>query len=137
MKDFIVLMAVLLILLPFPLQYALEEYNHHQKSEIQAYVNSAKEQAKQLGYFSDAIISQLTENISNNFNINKAEIMIDVTITPKYRTNEFDERELIHYRVDVPIKKIIAVPSIWGISNSENSAVYTIEGFATSEALMP
>lgn len=137
MKDFIVLIAVLIILLPFPLQYALEEYNHHQKAEIQSYVYVAKEKAKQKGYFSDNIITELTENISKNFRIDEANIKITVTKTPKYRTNTFSERELIYYKVEVPINRIIAAPSIWGITEQENKTTYIIEGYTSSEAIMP
>jgi uncharacterized membrane protein YgaE (UPF0421/DUF939 family) len=137
MKDFIVLIAVLLILLPFPLQYALEEYNHHQKAELQSYVYAAKEKAKQQGYFSKEIINELEANITKTFNISKENINIEATKTPKYRTNNFSRRELIYYKVEIPIRKIIAVPKIWGINDQENKTVYTIEGYTSSEAIMP
>lgn len=137
MKDFIVLIAVLLLLLPFPLQYALEEYNHHLKSEVHSYVNTAKEKAKQIGYFSDEIIEELKDVLNNRLNIKRDDIIIDVTTTPKYRTNEFDERELIYYKVEVPIDRIIAVPYIWGIDQSDNKGTYILEGFISSEAISP
>lgn len=135
MKDFIVLIAVLILLLPFPLQYALEEYNHNQKSEIQSYVFTAKEKAKQKGYFTEEIKKQLVDNISKNLDIKKNEINIITDDKRKYRESKFNKDNLIHYRIEVPIKRIIAVPSIWGISDEENQSVYTIEGYAASEAI--
>ncbi|QUI21264.1 hypothetical protein HZI73_02740 [Vallitalea pronyensis] len=135
MKDFIVLMAVLILLLPFPLQYALEQYNHHQKAEIQSYVYSAKEKARQEGYFTTAIKKELVDKIIANFHINESEILITTDNTRKYRTNQFNEAELIYYRIEVPIKGIIAAPAIWGIKDADNKATYIIEGHATSEAI--
>ncbi len=135
MKDLIVLMAVLLILLPFPLQYALEEYNHHQKAEVQSYVYSAKEKARQEGYFTTEIKTELIDKITDNFRITESEIIITTDDTRKYRTNEFDKAELIYYRIEVPIKGIIAAPAIWGVKDADNKAMYTIEGYAASEAI--
>lgn len=136
MKDFIVLVAVLLILLPFPLQYALDEHNHLLKSEIQSYVYSAKEKAKQEGYFTEDIKRELKENISINLNINESDIHITTDEVRKYRENEFKKSELIHYKVEVPIKRIIAVPVLWGIKDEDNKTVYVVEGYAASEAIM-
>lgn len=135
MKDFIVLIAVLILLLPFPLQYALEEYNHNQKSEIQSYVFTAKEKAKQEGYFSEEIKEQLKENISNNLGIEESQIHIITDSKRKYRENKFNKDNLIYYKIEVPIKRIIAVPIIWGISNDENQSVYKVEGYVASEAI--
>ncbi|GKX28707.1 hypothetical protein SH1V18_11870 [Vallitalea longa] len=135
MKDFIVLIAVLILLLPFPLQYALEEYNHNQKSEIQSYVFTAKEKAKQEGYFTEKIKKQLIESITQNLNIKENDISIITDNKRKYRESKFNKDNLIHYKIEVPIKKVIAVPIIWGISDEENQTVYTIEGYAASEAI--
>lgn len=135
MKDFIVLIAVLILLLPFPLQYALEEYNHYQKSEIQSYVFSAKEEAKQKGYFTKEIKNKLIDKITKNFNIEKNEISIITDNIRKYRASKFNKDNLIYYKIEVPVKKIIAVPIIWGINKKENKSKYTIEGYAASEAI--
>lgn len=138
MKQLIVLAAVVVFLLTFPLQYAVEQRNHHNISQFHKYVNIAKEKAKQEGYFTDDIISELTNNILDEFeNVEEHEIVIDVTRTPKYRTNEFDERELIHYRIGVPIKRIIATNVFWGISDLDNQYLYVIDNSTTSELIMP
>jgi len=138
MKDLIVLGAVILLLLTFPLQYALEQKNHHNISMFQQYVNVAKEKARAKGCFTQEIIDELKLNILNEFdNITESEIVIDVTTTPKYRKRTFDERELIHYRIGVPIKKLIATSKFWGISDIENQYLYEIDRYTTSELPLP
>ena len=134
MKELIVMGAVIVYLLTFPLQYALEQRNHHNISQFQQFVHVAKEKAKQKGYFTPAIITELKNNITTEFkNIDESEILVNVTITKKYRSNTFDERELIHYRIGVPIKKLIASNVFWGITDAENSYMYIIDRYAASE----
>ncbi|MDR0425337.1 MAG: hypothetical protein LBH39_07825, partial [Clostridiales Family XIII bacterium] len=53
----------------------------------------------------------------------------------KYRKNAFDERELIHYRIKAPIKKVMAGNRFLGISDEANTGWYTIEGSVASERL--
>lgn len=138
MKQLIVMSAVLILLLLFPLQYALEQKNYYYMGQFQKYVYNAKEEARAEGYFSNAIIDELKTNILGEFdNIDESEIIIDVTQIPKYRTNEFDEREMIHYKIGIPIKKLIAANSIMGISDDENKMYYYIENFASSELVRP
>jgi len=138
LKQVIAIGAALILLLTFPLQYALEQKNHHNISQFQLYVNISKEKARFEGCFTDEIIIELKTNILNEFNnIDEAEIHVDVTTTPKYRQNEFDEAELIHYRIGVPIKKLIATNLFWGIPDEDNQYLYIIENECSSERLMP
>lgn len=138
MKNIIVLCAVSLFLLAFPLQYTLQQQNHKNITEFQKYVNAAKEQAKQKGYFTNEIIEELKSNIVGNFkNIDENEIYINVTTSPKYRVNYFDERELINYEIGVPIKKILASNLFWGIPDTDNQYMYYIKGSTSSELVMP
>ena len=137
MKELIVLSAVLIFLLTFPLQYALEQRNHHNISQFQQIVHVAKEKAKAQGYFTEDIIDELKENITDIFNITENEIFIDVTTTPKYRQNTFDERELFYYLIGVPIDKIIAANVFWGISDTDNLTIYYIDRYTSSELIAP
>lgn len=136
MKNIITLSAVIIVLMIFPLQYAMEQHNNHNLSMLQVYVNNAKEKAKIAGYFTPEIIDELKTNLLNVFdNLNEADIIINVTTTPKYRKNVYDERELIHYRIEVPIKKVLATPTFWGLSEADNQYKYVIENYTTSELL--
>lgn len=138
MKNLIVLLGALVILLTFPLQYALEQKNHHNLSQLYKFVNNAKEIAKQDGYFTDDNIDDLKVNILNEFDeIEEAEIIINVTRTPKYRVNTFDERELIYYEIGVPLKKIISSNAFWGIEDADNQMTYYIRNYTSSERVAP
>lgn len=138
MKNTIVLCAVVVFLMIFPIMYGLEQHNHKNMSQFHTIVNAHKEIAKADGYFKPENIASLRNEILAEFKeVENNEIVIDVTTTPKYRKNEFDERELIHYRIGVPIKKIIACSSFWGISDADNQLLYEIDRTTTSELLTP
>lgn len=138
MKQIIVVTAVLLLLLTFPLQYALEQKNYHHITQFQNIVYNAKEKARAKGFFTPELIEEVKENIIEEFDgINESEIIIEVTENIKYRQNEFDERGLIHYKIGVPIKAVIASPKFWGIREEDNSYYYIIESFGASERVMP
>jgi len=130
MKQLIIMSAILVLLLTFPLQYALEQKNHHDMLQLQTFVHNAKEQAKQEGYFTADIISNLEANIINEFeSIDPSEIVIDAT-----GVSERKERgELIYYKIGVPINDIIAVNKFWGIDEADNTMIYYIENYTTSE----
>lgn len=136
MKQFIILIGVLPILLIFMSQYILEQKNNHNISVLQEYVYAAKEEAKQEGYFTEEIKSDLIGKISSQFAIEPSEIHVELEEVPKYRTSQFEERELIHYKVTVPIEKIMAGSAFFSISDEENRGQYTVESWTASEKLM-
>lgn len=136
MKQFIVLMGVLPILLVFLMQYTLEQKNNQNISTLQDYVYAAKEEAKQEGYFTEEIKEKMVANIADEFNIPISEIQVQLEDVPKYRVSQFDERELIGYKVTVPIEKIMAGGNLFSISKEENRGQYTIESWTASEKLM-
>ncbi|MGI6731417.1 MAG: hypothetical protein ACOX5F_05875 [Anaerovoracaceae bacterium] len=135
MKHFIVLLAVLPILLMFLLQFSLDQINNHRIGRFQEYVYAAKEEAKQKGCFSEEIKKELIKNISNSFDINEEDILLELDETPRYRTDIFDERELIHYKISVPIEKIMAGNVFLGISDEDNRGMYTVESWTASERI--
>jgi hypothetical protein len=137
MKQLIVLIAILPIMLIFVMQFGLEQQNNSRIIRFENYVSASKELAKQEGYFSEANINSLKSKIAQVFDITDAEVFFEGTITPKYRVNQFDERELIYYKVGVPIKKIMAGGALMGISKIENQGYYVIDSFTSSECLMP
>lgn len=136
MKQFIVMTAVLPFLLIFMLQFTVEQVNHHHISHLQQIVNESAQVAKQDGFFTEENINRMRTEIASVFSISPAEIVIEADTTPKYRVNRFDERELIHYKVQVPIDRLVAGSSFFGISDSENRGMYTIESYTASELLM-
>jgi hypothetical protein len=135
MKQFIVLAATLPILLVFIMQCALEQMNQGRIAALQELVYGAKEQAKQEGCFTPAIKSELARNIAKRFELDEGDIVIEADGHVKYRQNRFDEREMIAYRIEVPIEKIMAGNKLMGISDDENAGRYVIEGATASEKL--
>ncbi len=135
MKQLIVLMGVLPIMLIFLLQYTLDQKNNDCIGRFQECVYQAKEQAKQAGCFTPQIRQQMIEKIEDNCNVKETEMLIDLDEMPKYRVSEFDERELIHYKVSIPIDKVMAGNRFMGISDDENKCMYTIESYTASELI--
>lgn len=133
MKQFIVLSAILPFLLIFVLQYSLEQQNHYRLAFLQQAVYEAKEQAKQDGYFTKENTNMLKKKISEKFQINQNAISIEATSVPKYRVNYFDERELIYYKVEVPIEEVMAGAAFFGIK--DNQAMFRIENYTASERI--
>jgi hypothetical protein len=137
MKQLIVFLAVMPLMLIFVMQFGLEQLNNSRILRLENYMYSSKEIAKQTGYFSDSNINDLKSKIAEEFDLDDDEILFEGTITPKYRVNQFDERELIFYKLSVPIKKIMAGASLLGISKEDNQGYYIIDSFTSSECLMP
>lgn len=140
MKQLIVLMAVLPLMLIFMVQYTIDQKNSSVIGQFQDCVYTAKEQAKQAGCFTAEIRQELREGISRRTGIPEPEISIEATEVPRYRVNDFDPsgagtRELIHYKVSVPIEHLVAGHLLFGISKEENRGVYTIESDTASELL--
>lgn len=137
MKQFIVILAILPFLIFFILQYSLEQKNHYNINQFQNIVYTAKEKAKQDGCFTTQNINNLKNKISTQFNIPQDQIIIEATQVPKYRLNQFSQCELIHYKVSVPIEKLIAGNHMWSISDEDNKKMYTIDNYTSSELLRP
>lgn len=138
MKQLIVLTAVLPIMMIFLVQFGLDQKNNLVMSVMQQEVYTAKEAAKQEGYFSPDIVSNLKDSLSSKLGIGQEDIMVIATDRPQYRVNYFDpakDRGLIHYSVSIPIEKLMAGGNILGINPDDNKAVYTVEGMTASERL--
>ncbi|MBE6032280.1 MAG: hypothetical protein IJO79_03560 [Firmicutes bacterium] len=138
MKQLIVLAGVLPLLLVFMMQYTLDQRNNAQISWLQDQVYTVKEQAKQEGYFTPEMVDDLRMAISERLEIEPQEVQISATGTPQYRTNEFEEtqrRGIIRYRIEVPMKQLMAGGSLFGISKEANQGTYVIEGITASERL--
>jgi hypothetical protein len=135
MKQFIVLAAVLPLLMVFVMQFALEQMNQGRIAALQELVYGAKEKARQEGCFTPEIKSALARDIAERFAISEGEVVIEADSRVKYRRNKFDEREIIEYKVIVPIKKIMAGNRLMGISDRDNEGRYVIKGSMASEKL--
>ncbi len=88
MKDLIALCAVLLLLMTFPVQYALNTKNHYAISLMQKHVNNAKEMSRLEGYFTNEIIDDLKSNIAEDFGVDKTEILVSATSASERKIEE-------------------------------------------------
>lgn len=135
MKQLIVLMGILPILLVFLLQYTLDQRNHDNISRFQECVYQAKEQAKQKGCFTQEIKEEMIDKIEGYFGIGEKDMVMVLEEIPQYRTSTFEQRELIYYKVSVPIDQIMAGNLFFGIADEENCGMYTIESWTASELI--
>ena len=138
MKQLIVLAGVLPLLLVFMMQYTLDQRNNAQISWLQDQVYAVKEEAKQEGYFTSEMVEDLRQTIADKMDLEPYEIMISATASPKYRINDFEEsksRGMIQYRIEVPMKQLMAGGKLFGISKEANQGTFVIEGITASERL--
>ncbi|MDD4566029.1 MAG: hypothetical protein PHE79_11220 [Eubacteriales bacterium] len=136
MTKFIALACVLPLLAFFILQYSLDIKNSHIKGNAETIVVAACEQAKQEGCFTPEIIESMKMEFEKaGIDSDKVIIGDGTTTTPKYRTDEFDSREMIDYKIGVPIDNIFAAQSFFGLTDEENSYIKYYFGKLASERL--
>lgn len=129
---------MLILLIIFPLQTSLEIINEARVSRFSNIVYVATQTARTDGYFKQSNIDKLRDSLFKAFpDLTESEIYIDVTTTPKYRTDVFDNREAIYYDIRIPVRRIIAAPGLFGISEADNQYMTKKIGFVLSEVLRP
>jgi len=136
MKNFLAGLAIVVLLMVFPLQSALEISNERRMQVFSDIVYTAVQTSRFDGYFKQTTIDKLKNDLISQFpDLSDGDIYCNVTTTKKYRTSVFDERESINYDIRIPIRKIVAAPAFWGISDSDNKATAKRAGFVLSEVL--
>lgn len=135
MNKFIACCIICPTILFFVLQDCQQTKNTHYLSNSEKIIAVACEQAKQEGYFTEAIIQEMKGRFTS-IGIDADRVVIEVTTTPKYRTDEYDNRELIEYRIGVPIDHTMAANSFWGISDEQNSYIKNYKGALASEKII-
>lgn len=137
MKTFIVASGAIILLIFFPLQFVIEQVNHYKMNTVNNIVHKHAQQARTDGYFTDENIEELKNEIAAALKIGVGQVSFEGTQIPQYRFDAFDEREMIAYKVTIPIDRVIAMNRFWGISDAENELDYTVEGQVPSELLEP
>jgi hypothetical protein len=134
MKQFIVLTAVLPILLIFMTQLVFDQKNNDAINQIQALVYAAKENAKQEGCFTKEIKAKLRRDLGDALGIAADEVVIESSEEVKYRYSKGEER-LIRYRVEVPVKNVMAGAGFFRMKAEENTYRYVIDSYTASEKI--
>ncbi len=138
MKNFITGAFMLVLLLIFPLQNAQDLINQTRISRFSSIVYLSTQTARTDGYFTQSNIDNLKASLLDAFpDLSEGDIYINVTTTPKYRLDVFDSREAIYYDIRIPVRKILAAPRFFGLSDSENQYISQRLGFVLSEVPMP
>jgi len=137
MKDFIIGTTIFLLLMFFPLQWVANQVNHYKIQTVNNIVHSAAQKARIDGCFNEENINEMRMKIANALSVSADQIRIDVTTTPKYRFDQFQANEMIHYEIGVPIEKVIAMHRFFGIAETENQFEYVVKGEVASERLVP
>ena len=136
MKQFIVFLAIFPLMMAFMVQFTLQQNMDYRLELVNEAVYDAKETAKTKGYFSDDEVASLRSVLSEIAGCAEEDVSIEVSEDIKYRKGEYDQREMISYRITLPVGRIMAFPSFAGVDKDENTAVYTMEDEFPSERLM-
>jgi len=132
MKQFIVLMAVLPILLLFMLQFTYDQRTNQIIGQVQAIVYAAKEEAKQVGCFTEEMKGNIKADIGRATGVSPDEVQVISDGVVKYRYAAGENR-LIYYTVRVPIEEVMAGSAMFRIDPSENKYIYVIDSYTASE----
>jgi len=109
----------------FIMQTAYDQKNNHAISLIHNMIYVAKEQAKEEGSFSWEIQERLRRNISSSLGIPPNEIVIICR----------EENALLFYRVEVPIKDVVAGGRLLGIADKDNQYIYVIDSYTKARTI--
>ena len=119
MKQFIVLTAVLPILMIFVMQVGYDQKTSHRISIVHDVVYVAKEQAKEEGSFTWEIQERLRRNLNVRIGVPLDEIVIICR----------QEDDILFYRVEMPMKNVVAGSKLLGISEKDNQYMYVIDSY--------
>jgi len=125
MKQFIVLSAVLPILMIFMTQTVYDQRSNLSVGIINDMVYAAKEEAKAEGEFTWEIQEKLRRDLSRAASVPLGEI--------KIVCREGDGR--LYYRVEVPIKNVMAGGKLLGIKDQDNQYMYVIDSYTRGGAI--
>jgi hypothetical protein len=121
MKQFIVLLAALPLMLGLLMQIGLAQGNFALTVRAESIVRDCREYAADAGGFSDALRAEMATRIADATGASPGDISVNADETP-------DADGVIRYRVEIPIRRLVAAPALFGIAPHENSGNYVIEG---------
>jgi len=135
MKSLIVTIAILPILMFFPLQNTVQNINHYRTTSFNNIAYKHIQIARVEGHFSDENIEELLDTIEEVFFIDRDDMIVNVTTEVMYRGEEFVETEVIEYEIGLPIDKFIAMHRFFNVEDEDNKGYYVLRGSVQSERL--
>ena len=125
MKQFIVLAAVLPILMIFVTQTVYDQRSNLSVGIVNDMVYAAKEEAKAEGSFTWEIKERLRQDLARALSVRPEEIKITCR----------EEGGLLYYRVEAPIKNVMAGGRLLGIKDKDNQYMYVIDSYTRGIAV--
>ena len=135
MKEFIVVVAALLLLIAFPIQALFDAAFDSRQAEFDAIVRSFAEKARIEGCFTADLISDMkTEICSRLSGLSPGDITVVATTSKKYRGEDANGDSLIGFSVSMPMRNRFIGGVVFGNAAAGNTMAYTCAGQVYSEA---
>lgn len=109
----------------FVMQTAYDQKNNHAVSLVHDMVYVAKEEAKIEGGFTPEIQERLRRNLSRALGAPLNEIHVTCR----------EEGGLLFYRVEAPIRNVMAGSGLFGIRDADNRYIYVIDSYTRARAI--
>lgn len=119
----------------FPAQFTADNINHEKIVAFDSIVDKYAQASRINGCFTTNDVNNMKKELAQALYLNQSDITFTGNMTPKYRTNQFNQAQMIHFKVTVPIKKLLAFEIYWGVSDNQNQANYVDDGAVPSELL--
>jgi hypothetical protein len=130
MKDLVVSCACIALIMALFLQFVANQVIYGRVLAAENAADSFRETVREEGYVSGKTEDELKTEMARATGCAKDRVRLEI----RDRKDSPAERgERIYYKITVPLGKILAAPAFWGLSKSENTAVYVIDRFVVSE----
>ena len=141
MKQLIVTLAIFPVLLLFLLQIPLSQVNYSRAGLVKDFALAMEIQAEKEGYFSESNLSAVKSGIAAKFNIDPEDVLIEAAPTEysqrKFKSPFYSPANLLHYKLTVPVERLVAGGGYYGIGAADNRGVIVVERYLQSEVLAP
>lgn len=135
MKSYIVSASMLIILIFFIFQWVSNESAHFKRTMLINVVEHHAQQARIEGYFTAQIKASLIKEVEEKIHVPNADIKLTVTETKVCTRESFDSNNQISYKVQIPIKNVVALAGLFNLEDSNNMYWFTLEDKVSSEKL--
>lgn len=136
MKEFIVVIAALLLLIAFPIQSLFDAAFDTRQAEFDAIVHSFAEKARVEGCFTPGLINDMKAELSGSISgLSPGDITVTATTNKKYRGEDADGDSLIDFSVSMPMRNRFVGGLVFGNVVADNTMTYTCAGQVYSEAI--
>ncbi|MDR1495779.1 MAG: hypothetical protein LBS67_02515 [Clostridiales Family XIII bacterium] len=127
MKQFIALLAILPLILGLLMQIGLAQGNFALTVRAESIARDCREAAADAGGFSEALRTEAASRLARAAGVSPGEISVAADEDPTADGS-------LRYRFEIPIRRLVAAPALFGVKSDKNSGVYVIEGTIRARA---